>query len=171
LSESGSLTISSTFPCWAAKVSEMYLRKIRPRTRCLYSAASIWARSLSAVAQSTALKSLAGASFFALPRPRLGAGSSSDRSDASRSSRPPRSSPRSSSSASGVAKVAESVTRSGHFRPFSPAGLGFARYAVLAWFWMECLWEQREQTLSGSAVVLIIVISLLRHLILSNRFY
>jgi hypothetical protein len=32
----------------------------------------------------------------------------------------------------GVAKVAESVTRSVHFRPFSPAGLVFARYAVLA---------------------------------------
>ena len=34
--------------------------------------------------------------------------------DASRSSRPPRSSPVSSSPASGVAKVVESVTRSGH---------------------------------------------------------
>ena len=31
-------------------------------------------------------------------------------------------------------KVAESVTRSGHFRPFSPAGLGFARYADPASF-------------------------------------
>jgi hypothetical protein len=38
---------------------------------------------------------------------------------------------------SGVAKVAESVTRSDHFRPLSPAGLDFARYAELAWFWMD----------------------------------
>ena len=34
---------------------------------------------------------------------------------------------RKSRCASGVAKVAESVTRSCHFLPFSPAGLGFAR--------------------------------------------
>ncbi len=41
----------------SVKVSEMNLRKISPNTRCLYSAASICARSLSALAQSTALKS------------------------------------------------------------------------------------------------------------------
>src|SRR5574343_1134688 len=41
----------------AAKVSETYLTKIRPRTRCLYSAASILARSLSAVAQRVFLMS------------------------------------------------------------------------------------------------------------------
>ena len=50
--------------------------------------------------------------------------------DASRSSRPPRSSPVSSSPASGVAKVGHSVWS---LRPFSPAGLGFACYAVLAY--------------------------------------
>ena len=38
------------------KVSEMYLRKIRPRTTCLYSAASMLFRSLSAVSQSLASK-------------------------------------------------------------------------------------------------------------------
>jgi hypothetical protein len=35
----------------------------------------------------------------------------------------------SSSPASDGAKVSELVTRSCHFRPFSPVGLGFARYA------------------------------------------
>ena len=34
-------------------------------------------------------------------------------------------------SAWGVVKFAE-VTRSGHFRPLSPAGLSFARYAGVA---------------------------------------
>jgi hypothetical protein len=57
--------------------------------------------------------------------------------DARRSSRPPRSLPVSSSPASGVVKVAESVTRSGHFPPFSPAGLGFARYADPAWLLVD----------------------------------
>lgn len=42
------------------------------------------------------------------------------------SSKPLRSLPVSSSPASGLLKVAESATWSGHFRPFSPAGLGFA---------------------------------------------
>ena len=34
----------------------MYLRKIRPRTTCLYSAASMWPRSLSAACQSFSSK-------------------------------------------------------------------------------------------------------------------
>ncbi len=38
--------------CKASKASEMYLRKIKPRTMCLYSAASIFLRSLSAAFQS-----------------------------------------------------------------------------------------------------------------------
>jgi len=42
-------------------------------------------------------------------------------------------SPRSSSPASGVVKVAESVTGTGRFHPFSPLGQGFARYAPTAW--------------------------------------
>jgi hypothetical protein len=37
-----------------SKLSEMYLRKIRPRTTCLYSAASMFERSLSAASQSFA---------------------------------------------------------------------------------------------------------------------
>ena len=57
---------SAAAPC--NKVSEMYLRKINPSTGCLYSAASIRACSLSTLARSTALKSLADASFFALRR-------------------------------------------------------------------------------------------------------
>ena len=40
----------------SSKVSEMYLRKIRPRTTCLYSAASMLLRSLSAASQSLASK-------------------------------------------------------------------------------------------------------------------
>lgn len=46
-------------------------------------------------------------------------------------------SPRSSSPASGVVKVAESVTGTGRFNPFSPLAQGFARYAMLAFF-MGC---------------------------------
>ena len=65
--------MASTFCRCSTNLSEMYVRKIKPSTRCLYSAASIWARGLSALAQSTALTSLAGASFFALGR-RPGAG-------------------------------------------------------------------------------------------------
>ena len=42
--------------CLASKASEMYLRKISPRTTCLYSAASILLRSASAAAQSLASK-------------------------------------------------------------------------------------------------------------------
>src|SRR5690606_25815247 len=41
----------------AEKVSEMYFRKMSPRTRCLYSAASMLARSLSAAAHSVRLMS------------------------------------------------------------------------------------------------------------------
>jgi hypothetical protein len=47
--------VSSVRRAW--KVSEMYFRKIRPSTRCLYSAASMLARSLSAVAQRVFLMS------------------------------------------------------------------------------------------------------------------
>src|SRR5437762_4133962 len=42
--------------CLSSNASEMYFRKIRPRTTCLYSAASRLPRSLSAVAQSVASK-------------------------------------------------------------------------------------------------------------------
>ena len=40
----------------SSKASEMYFRKIRPRTTCLYSAASRWPRSLSAACHSFASK-------------------------------------------------------------------------------------------------------------------
>src|SRR5690349_20001567 len=41
---------------FSSKASEMYLRKMRPRTPCLYSAASMLLRSLSAASQSLASK-------------------------------------------------------------------------------------------------------------------
>src|SRR3989338_6773685 len=44
----------SSSACFASNASEMYLRKIRPRTTCLYSAASMLLRSASAAAQSLA---------------------------------------------------------------------------------------------------------------------
>src|SRR6266566_5247836 len=47
---------TSSSACFASKASEMYLRKIRPRTTCLYSAASMLLRSASAAAQSLASK-------------------------------------------------------------------------------------------------------------------
>lgn len=62
----------------------MNFRKMSPSTRCLYSAASICARNLSALAQSTDLKSRAGVSFF--PRPRRPLRGSSARTDASNAS-------------------------------------------------------------------------------------
>src|SRR5664280_3798584 len=40
--------------CRSSKASEMYLRKIKPSTTCLYSAASMFLRSLSAACQSVA---------------------------------------------------------------------------------------------------------------------
>ena len=43
----------------------MYLRKIRPRTTCLYSAASMLERSLSAASQSLASKPSDAEEFFA----------------------------------------------------------------------------------------------------------
>src|SRR5882724_498481 len=46
----------SSSMCLASKASEMYLRKIRPRTTCLYSAASMLLRSASAACQSFASK-------------------------------------------------------------------------------------------------------------------
>src|SRR5436309_12840552 len=56
---------ASNSACFASKASEMYLRKIRPRTTCLYSAASMLLRSASAAAQSFASKPrLAVVSFF-----------------------------------------------------------------------------------------------------------
>ena len=56
---------ASSSACFASKASEMYLRKIRPRTTCLYSAASMLLRSASAAAQSLASKPrLAVVSFF-----------------------------------------------------------------------------------------------------------
>src|SRR5262249_51862765 len=42
--------------CFSSKASEMYLRKMRPSTTCLYSAASMLLRSLSAACQSLASK-------------------------------------------------------------------------------------------------------------------
>jgi 3-oxoacyl-ACP reductase-like protein len=45
---------ASSSACLASKASEMYLRKIRPRTTCLYSAASMLLRRASAAAQSVA---------------------------------------------------------------------------------------------------------------------
>ena len=44
----------SSRACISSKASEMYLRKISPRTTCLYSAASIEPRSASAMRQSSA---------------------------------------------------------------------------------------------------------------------
>jgi len=43
---------ASSSACFASNASEMYLRKIRPRTTCLYSAASMLLRSASAAAHS-----------------------------------------------------------------------------------------------------------------------
>ena len=57
-----SLLPATSFACFSSKASEMYLRKIRPRTTCLYSAASMLLRSLSAASQSLASKPR-----FALP--------------------------------------------------------------------------------------------------------
>ena len=48
----------TNFSCRLLKESEMYLRKMRPRTTCLYSAASILERNLSAAAQSVFSSSL-----------------------------------------------------------------------------------------------------------------
>ena len=47
---------ASSLACCSSKASEMYLRKIRPRTTCLYSAASMLLRSASAACQSWASK-------------------------------------------------------------------------------------------------------------------
>src|SRR5581483_2964256 len=46
----------SSSACLASKASEMYLRKMRPRTTCLYSAASMLLRRASAAAHSFASK-------------------------------------------------------------------------------------------------------------------
>src|SRR3989442_12729782 len=57
----------SSSACFASKASEMYLRKIRPRRTCLYSAASMLLRRASAAAQSFASKpKLAAESFLVL---------------------------------------------------------------------------------------------------------
>ena len=45
---------SKSLACFSSNASETYLRKIRPKTTCLYSAASILLRSLSAAAHSNA---------------------------------------------------------------------------------------------------------------------
>src|SRR5712692_5856472 len=47
---------ASRAPRRSSKESEMYLRKMRPRTTCLYSAASMLLRSLSAACQSLGSK-------------------------------------------------------------------------------------------------------------------
>src|SRR3954470_11716020 len=52
-SDAGSFSKAARF---SSKVSEMYLRKMRPRTTFLYSEASMWPRSLSAAAQSLSSK-------------------------------------------------------------------------------------------------------------------
>src|SRR5438105_613910 len=64
----------SSSACFASKASEMYLRKIKPRTTCLYSAASMLLRRASAAAQSFASRPmvalsalLAGCVVFVLP--------------------------------------------------------------------------------------------------------
>ena len=44
---------ASSLACCSSKASEMYFRKIRPRTTCLYSAASMLERSASAIFQSS----------------------------------------------------------------------------------------------------------------------
>src|SRR5947207_2236350 len=46
----------SSFAWCSSKLSEMHLRKMRPRTTCLYSAASMLLRNLSAASQSLASK-------------------------------------------------------------------------------------------------------------------
>ena len=66
------LAAASSSACLASKASEMYLRKIRPRTTCLYSAASMLLRSASAAAQrrfssSFVLSSLLGAPGMVVP--------------------------------------------------------------------------------------------------------
>ena len=50
------LSAPSSAACFSSNASEMYLRKMRPRTTCLYSAASMFDRSLSAASQSLASK-------------------------------------------------------------------------------------------------------------------
>ena len=45
---------ATSFACISSKASEMYFRKISPSTTCLYSAASMLLRSLSAASQSFA---------------------------------------------------------------------------------------------------------------------
>ena len=49
-----SAVFDSSQACNSWKASEMYLRKMRPRTTCLYSAASMLPRSASAIRQSSA---------------------------------------------------------------------------------------------------------------------
>src|SRR4051812_35689303 len=56
---------ASSLECCSSKASEMYLRKMRPRTTCLYSAASMLLRSLSAASQSLASKPTLAADFSA----------------------------------------------------------------------------------------------------------
>ena len=57
--------LPATSLAWcSSKVSEMYLRKMRPRTTCLYSAASMLLRSLSAASQSLASKPMLAEVFF-----------------------------------------------------------------------------------------------------------
>ena len=55
---------ASSSACFASKASEMYLRKIRPRTTCLYSAASMLLRSASAACQSLASNPSGALPFF-----------------------------------------------------------------------------------------------------------
>ena len=59
----------SSWACLSSKASEMYLRKIRPRTTCLYSAASIEPRSASAMRHSSASYPVVAAWAVAAPPP------------------------------------------------------------------------------------------------------
>src|SRR5205807_10276999 len=58
----------SSYAWCSSKLSEMYLRKIRPRTTCLYSAASMLLRSLSAASQSLASKPMLAEELLAALR-------------------------------------------------------------------------------------------------------
>src|SRR5436190_5436537 len=57
-------SLATSFAWCSSKLSEMYLRKIRPRTTCLYSAASMLLRSLSAASQSFCSKPILAELLF-----------------------------------------------------------------------------------------------------------
>ena len=61
--------LASRRACLSSKASEMYLRKIRPRTTCLYSAASIEPRRASAMRHSSASSPVVAPWAVAAPSP------------------------------------------------------------------------------------------------------